>query len=197
LFQLKKNDEALAKWKRAIELDPGFASAYYNIGQLLESEKKLDESLKYYARAIAIDPRMADAYYCAGSLLKQNEHLAPARVLLERGIALEPGGKFVRHARKQISDIDKVLTSQREEESKQGNTASGVSSGGDKSESGLRTARRQEPSTKSRDKKDGGGLKKLFGNKLKIKKENGKEVDMFIQPPSSAEDLQAKPSETN
>ncbi|OCQ95488.1 hypothetical protein BCD67_09640 [Oscillatoriales cyanobacterium USR001] len=52
LYDQKKLEEALKSYRKAIELDPNFASAYYGVGNVLRDQKKLDESLQSYRQAI-------------------------------------------------------------------------------------------------------------------------------------------------
>ncbi|MEY4127487.1 MAG: hypothetical protein RL737_1676 [Bacteroidota bacterium] len=61
---------ALAKYNRAIEIDPLFTVAVLKKGKLYKQVENWDEALKYYNEAIKIDPEFAPAYREKAELLK-------------------------------------------------------------------------------------------------------------------------------
>ena len=58
---LKRLEEALASYDKALALKPDFAEAYNNRGNALKELKRLDEALASYDRALAIKPDYAGA----------------------------------------------------------------------------------------------------------------------------------------
>ena len=52
-------DEAIACFRKAIELDPKFAMAHNNLGVALRDQGKLDEAIACYRKAIELDPKYA------------------------------------------------------------------------------------------------------------------------------------------
>lgn len=79
-------------YRRAIELDPKYATAYYNLASLLEEEpKRRNEAEELYRHAIELDPTFSSAYNNLGLLLeKDSKRQAEAEELLLRAIELEP-----------------------------------------------------------------------------------------------------------
>lgn len=59
---------AEAELKRAIELDPDHAAAYFYRGESLNQLDRVDEALEMLERAVELQPRNARAYYTMGIL---------------------------------------------------------------------------------------------------------------------------------
>ncbi len=76
LLNLEENyDDAIAKCKEAVELDPKNALAYFNWGASLENERKHDQAIAKYQKAIELDPKYASAYgYWGASLEREGKH---------------------------------------------------------------------------------------------------------------------------
>jgi tetratricopeptide (TPR) repeat protein len=63
-------DEAIAEYRKAIELDPRLAVTHYNLGLALRDQHKTDEAIAAYRKAIELDPRLALLHSNLGSELK-------------------------------------------------------------------------------------------------------------------------------
>lgn len=70
---LRRNlfDEAIAEFKKAIEIDPEFIEAYNNLGYVLLKQKKYQEAIEAFSKGIKKDGNYADlhnnlgyAYFC-------------------------------------------------------------------------------------------------------------------------------------
>lgn len=59
---LGRLDEAIADWKRSIELSPKQIDAYLGLASIYEQQGKLDEARQCYEQMIAADPNSAEAY---------------------------------------------------------------------------------------------------------------------------------------
>ncbi len=103
-------DEAIAHYKRAIDIEPGYAPAYNNMGTALKAKGDLDAAVSTYERALAVMSHYPDAHYnLANALIEQgrpDEASAHFRVALRSipgearvhnnlGIALAAEGKLV------------------------------------------------------------------------------------------------------
>jgi Flp pilus assembly protein TadD len=49
--------EALYRWQRAVELDPGYAAAWNNLAIAYEHVGNFTEARKAYEKALALDPK--------------------------------------------------------------------------------------------------------------------------------------------
>ena len=82
--------------RKAIELDPENASAYYNLGMLLAQDPtRLSEAEAAYHIAIALEPSNARYIYRLGLLIHENlQRLEEAETAYRRSIALAPEDPF-------------------------------------------------------------------------------------------------------
>lgn len=68
-------DGAYAEYNKAIQLEPRYAEAYYNMGVLQETRGRYAEASDCYTRAIALQVRYPEAYNNLGNVLgKLGEH---------------------------------------------------------------------------------------------------------------------------
>ncbi len=63
LKELKRYDDALASYDRALALEPGFAGAHHNRGVTLQELKRYDDALASYERASALRPDFVEAHW--------------------------------------------------------------------------------------------------------------------------------------
>jgi tetratricopeptide (TPR) repeat protein len=76
--------KAAALFEKALQIDPGFATAAYHLGQVNQLLLKHDESVAFFRRAIAIDPTHLDARIeCAAVLIEQGDPDEAIRELTE------------------------------------------------------------------------------------------------------------------
>ena len=83
--------DAEAAYHRAIELDPSFANAFTNLGNLLFRRGNSEEAERTYRRALRVDPEQPEAWYNLGFLLYDRGDLDGARFGFERALASDPG----------------------------------------------------------------------------------------------------------
>ena len=55
-FMNNKYDQAVAEFKKVLELNPNNAEAYYNIGLINETSNNTDEAKKMYSKVLSINP---------------------------------------------------------------------------------------------------------------------------------------------
>ena len=85
-----KLDEAVACYRRALELKPDFAEAHNNLGLALKDQGKLDEAVACYRRALELKPDFAEAHYNLGNTLNDQGKLDEAVACYRRALELKP-----------------------------------------------------------------------------------------------------------
>jgi tetratricopeptide (TPR) repeat protein len=90
----KDYDGAIAKYKKAIELDPQFALAYNNWGLVLYDQKDYDGAIAKYKKAIELDPQFALAYNNWGLVLRHQKDYDGAIAKYKKAIELDPQFAF-------------------------------------------------------------------------------------------------------
>jgi serine/threonine protein kinase len=88
--KLKRYDDALAEFNRAIQLDPNNIHAYSNRGLTYTELQQYDKALADYNKAIEIDSNFADAYFNRGFTYNRLEQYNEALADFNHGIGLKP-----------------------------------------------------------------------------------------------------------
>lgn len=83
-------DEAIACYRRAIELDPTFAMAYMNLANVLAETGHFEEALVNHRKAIELDPMDFEGYCTLGNTLSKHGRLDEAIDALRKAIELNP-----------------------------------------------------------------------------------------------------------
>jgi tetratricopeptide (TPR) repeat protein len=65
-------------FKRALQLDPGFAQARFQLGSLYANQRKFTEAIEQLRQAVKLDPAMANAHYRLGQAYQQTGQRALA-----------------------------------------------------------------------------------------------------------------------
>jgi tetratricopeptide (TPR) repeat protein len=88
--ELKRFEEALASYDRALKVRPDYAEALSNRGNTLKELKQFEEALASYHRALKVRPDYAEAHNNLGVVLVQLGHLLDARAAFEKAVELAP-----------------------------------------------------------------------------------------------------------
>ena len=90
-------DEAIEKYKEAVELDPHYAMAYAELAiaychlyALRRQEGALDLARGNYERALALKPRLVEGYLAQALLLDETGHEQEALDAFARALAIDP-----------------------------------------------------------------------------------------------------------
>jgi tetratricopeptide (TPR) repeat protein/SAM-dependent methyltransferase len=89
-FQAGQRDVAESKLREAVRINPNFAEAYNNLGNLLQESNRFEESETAFRRAIQLRPDYIDPHYNLGNLLKAAQRPAEAETTYRRALALKP-----------------------------------------------------------------------------------------------------------
>ena len=84
------HDEAVATYQRVLELDPGFAAAYINLGTLFYNRDEFSAAEEHYRKAIECDPKYALAYFDLGNVLDETNRLDEAILCYRMAVRLAP-----------------------------------------------------------------------------------------------------------
>jgi protein O-GlcNAc transferase len=90
LCELQSYDSAVAHLKRAVALDPGSASAHFNLGKAQQFAGRQKEALESLARALRLDPDRAETYLAYGNALSRLRRQDEALANYQRALALNP-----------------------------------------------------------------------------------------------------------
>lgn len=84
-------EEAVAAYRRALDLDPEHADAHLNLGRLLHEEGKLPDAEAHYRAAAAADPEGARPRYNLGVVLEDQKRDAEAIAAYKQALVLDEG----------------------------------------------------------------------------------------------------------
>jgi len=83
-------EEAIATYRRAIELNPDLSWSYHNLGEALAKLGKLEEAIAAFRCAIELNPDFSWSYHHLGDALDRQEQWEEAVVAFRRAIELNP-----------------------------------------------------------------------------------------------------------
>jgi Flp pilus assembly protein TadD len=83
-------DEAIAAFREALALDPGYADAFYNLGASLLKKGRVEEAIEALRHAVSLSPHDGLAQRALGMALRQSGELVGAAVSLQRAVDLLP-----------------------------------------------------------------------------------------------------------
>ena len=99
LYNLKRLDEAVASYDRALALKPDFVEVLNNRGGALQVLGRFAEALESYDRVLTLQPDLAEAYYNRGLTLQQLSRFAEALESYDRALAVKPDYAAVHYDR--------------------------------------------------------------------------------------------------
>lgn len=98
LSGLDKLDQAIASYRKAIELNPGLVDAHYNLGICLQSQHDYTGAVECYrhaiAIAIAIEPGFFEAHGNLGTVLQEQGSLQDAVDCYRQALVIKPDAQL-------------------------------------------------------------------------------------------------------
>jgi tetratricopeptide (TPR) repeat protein len=76
-------EEAGSLFREALQYDPNFANAHYQLGLLLEHQRRIDDAASALAKAAAIDPTFPEPHYALARVYRRRGEPARAAEALE------------------------------------------------------------------------------------------------------------------
>jgi tetratricopeptide (TPR) repeat protein len=137
LYNSDNYEEAIKSYDKAIELDPKFAMAWHNKGNVLYTLERPEEAIKSYDKAIELDPNLASALFIRASIKAKKGETENALADLKK--ATEIDKEYIESA-KQSNDFEiirddkrfKDLIQQKERPAaSSGDSSSGTTGGAD------------------------------------------------------------------
>ena len=83
-------DNAIAEYRRALELVPDYAEAHNNLGNLLKDQKKFDEAILHFESSIKIFPDNPNTHNTLGTVYAMRGEVNKAAVYFAKAIRLQP-----------------------------------------------------------------------------------------------------------
>ncbi len=85
-----QQQQAMATYRRVIELDPAHAAAHINLGTIYYNRQEYQLAEKHYRQAIESDPRYALAYFDLGNVLDETGRITEAIQAYKTALQLAP-----------------------------------------------------------------------------------------------------------
>lgn len=86
-----KFKDAVAAFRKALEIDPSVGELHFNLGILLTNLNRTDEAINSYKKALNLKPDLTDAHYNLGSAFQSQDKFDQAAKSYQKAIVLEPG----------------------------------------------------------------------------------------------------------
>jgi tetratricopeptide (TPR) repeat protein len=94
LFEMRHLDAAIASFRRALALNPGYAPAHFGLGGALRLSRRAAEANAACLAALAIDPNYPEALGLLGELHADEGRFSEAEPLFQRAVAAKPNFAF-------------------------------------------------------------------------------------------------------
>lgn len=104
----RKPAEALDLYQKALERDPTFGEAAFQIARLYEADRQPERAAEWYRKAVELRPASPvtlPAYAWLGSFYLKKGAYAEAKTALEAVVAKAPQGTFSRRANRQLETV--------------------------------------------------------------------------------------------
>ena len=86
----EKLDDAELNFKKAVNLNPSYLPALYNLGLILNKKQRFDDSISFFKKVINLKPDFANGYYSLGLTQFNLGKLDSAIINLKKATELKP-----------------------------------------------------------------------------------------------------------
>ncbi len=86
----RKLDQAVAAYRRALQIKPEYPEALLNLGNVLHESGRLDEAVAACREALRQRPRYAEAHFNLGNALRDQGHVDEAVASYRRAVEIRP-----------------------------------------------------------------------------------------------------------
>ncbi|MBU3627668.1 tetratricopeptide repeat protein, partial [Polynucleobacter sp. AP-Reno-20A-A9] len=90
LKELKRHEEAIAHYDKALGIKPDYAEAALNKGATLKELKRYEEAIAFADQALSIDPNLAEAWSNKGVALKELKRHEEAIAHYDKALGIKP-----------------------------------------------------------------------------------------------------------
>lgn len=97
-------EKAIASYKKAIEIDPYFVSAYYTLALLYHQTQQFESAAVNLKKVIELDPNDASALNNLGVIFYVNNRLNEAKIYFEKALSLDANYKEAQDNLKKIQE---------------------------------------------------------------------------------------------
>ncbi|MFC1528854.1 tetratricopeptide repeat protein [Candidatus Latescibacterota bacterium] len=87
---VKKYDEAIRSYRKALSINPDYSQAYYNLGNTFSGLGKNEEAIASYREAIRVKPNYPEAYCNLGNSLSSLGRFDEAIVQFQNALKIDP-----------------------------------------------------------------------------------------------------------
>jgi tetratricopeptide (TPR) repeat protein len=92
-----KFPEAIAEFQKELEINPGYAAAYYKLADAYSRVQKFDEAEKLLQRSIWLDATSTGPYVLLGKVLQKKGETELAVRALQRALAMDPNNAIAHY----------------------------------------------------------------------------------------------------
>lgn len=90
IYRLRSSHEAIADYRKAIELNPNYVLAYEQLGSRLGEQKHYDEALTLLNKGLELAPNFGEMHYEVGIIYLDTDKFDKAVDAFKEAIRLEP-----------------------------------------------------------------------------------------------------------
>jgi len=95
LLKQGRLDEAIVELEQAVQLDPGYAAACFNLAYAYERRDRIDDAIAQYKKALELEPGNVFGYNNLGVLLDKKGLYDEAIAVFEKALKIEPSNATV------------------------------------------------------------------------------------------------------